>query len=72
MDKFHNLPEGDSGAIIRSWCRDEEKGTHTCLAWKPSVMGSMIPAGRQQGEAACREESGWAAGGVGALEGYWV
>ena len=71
MDKFHNLPEGDSGAIIRSWCRDE-KGTHTCMAWKPSVMGSMIPAGRQQGEAACREESGWAAGGVGALEGYWV
>ena len=72
MGKFHNLPEGDNGAIIRSRCRDEGKGTHTRMAWKPAVMGPMIPAGCQQGEPACREESGWVAGGVGALEGCWV
>lgn len=72
MGNFHNLPEGDNGAIIRSWCRDDEKGTHTRMAWRPSVMGPMISAGCQQGEAACREETGWVAGRGGALEGCWV
>lgn len=62
MGKFHNLPEGDNGAIIRSRCRDEEKGTAHGL--EASCHGAHDSSRLSAGEPACREESGWVAGGV--------
>lgn len=42
-----------------------KEGTHTRMAWKPAVIGPMIPSRLSAGRTACREESGWVAGGIG-------